>query len=169
MNDKRQETRQDILTEMRKLAEFDEKSTDKIPRSLMGLGLRTYADRIEAADKRENVQIGCASAMREALDMIHDKVNSLDEECGVDPVEIRDLARAALAKPPRNCDMFETEPEAKSAFIAYYNEAFGLKGSKREIDIGDLKHDVDGILHDYIQWLFTSVKSETKGKPDGNK
>ena len=53
MNDERQETQQDILMEMRKLAELDEKSTDKIPRSLMALGLRTYADRLEAAAKRK--------------------------------------------------------------------------------------------------------------------
>ena len=53
MNDERRETQQDILTEMRKLAELDEKSTDMIPRSLMALGLRTYANRIEAAAKRK--------------------------------------------------------------------------------------------------------------------
>ena len=53
MSDEKQETRADIVREMRKLGELDEKSTDRIPRSLMGLGLRTYADRIEAAAKRE--------------------------------------------------------------------------------------------------------------------
>ncbi len=47
------ETRSDIVAEMRKLCELYENSTDKIPRSLMGLGLRTYADRFEAAWKRE--------------------------------------------------------------------------------------------------------------------
>lgn len=44
-------------------------------------------------------------AMREAMKQIYDRVNSLDEDCGVDPVEIRDIARAALASPPRNCDV----------------------------------------------------------------
>lgn len=43
------ETINDIVREMRNLGRLDEKSTDKIPRSLQGLGLRTYADRIEAA------------------------------------------------------------------------------------------------------------------------
>ena len=48
-----QETIADIIAEMRDLGKLDEKSTDKIPRTLMGLGLRTYADRLDAARKRE--------------------------------------------------------------------------------------------------------------------
>lgn len=91
------------------------------------LGNNYYAanlpDRIEAAWKREkaewesaacafvsdavmsgkiaveHVPVGNEAAMREALKTIHDKVNSLNEECGVDPVEIRDIARAALFAP----------------------------------------------------------------------
>lgn len=47
------ETIADIVREMRTMGRLDEKSTDKIPRSLQALGLRTYADRIEAAYKRE--------------------------------------------------------------------------------------------------------------------
>ena len=41
------------------------------------------------------------AARREALKEIERKCNSLDEECAVDPVEIRDIARAALSSPPR--------------------------------------------------------------------
>ena len=62
--------------------------------------------RIEAMEsKSKNVQSSNESALREALQTIHDKVNSLDEECGVDPIEVRDIARAALKKPPRQCDV----------------------------------------------------------------
>ena len=43
------ETIEDIVKEMRDLGRLDEKSTDRIPRSLQALGLRTYADRIEKA------------------------------------------------------------------------------------------------------------------------
>ena len=89
------------------------------------------------------------------------------------PIEVppyaEDVINAALAAPPRNCDVFGSEDEAKSAFIAYYNEAYALKGSNYEIDTCDLKHDVDGILHDYIKWLFASAKSETTGEDDGSK
>ena len=53
MDNERQETVADIVREMRNLWHLDEKSTDKIPRSLQALGLRTYADRILAAHNRE--------------------------------------------------------------------------------------------------------------------
>ena len=53
MSNAKQETIADIVREMRTLGRLDEQSTDKIPRSLQALGLRTYADRIEAAAKRE--------------------------------------------------------------------------------------------------------------------
>lgn len=43
--------------------------------------------------------------LREALTKILNLTNSLDEDCAVDPVEIRDIAKAALAAPPRNCDV----------------------------------------------------------------
>lgn len=92
-NEQKNENREkvaDIVAEMRNLGKLDEKSTDKIPRSLMCLGLRTYADRIEAAWKRERAKVeadalevggiveaartaekssalGNAAAMREAL------------------------------------------------------------------------------------------------------
>ena len=52
-----QETIADIVREMRTLGRLDEKSTDKIPRSLQALGLRTYADRIEAAARREVAEL----------------------------------------------------------------------------------------------------------------
>ena len=47
------ETLADILAEMRDLGALDEQCNDMIPRSLQALGLRTYADRFEAARKRE--------------------------------------------------------------------------------------------------------------------
>ena len=51
--------------------------------------------------------------LREALMQIYDRVNSLDENCGVDPVEIRDIARAALSAPLRNCDVGTAEEQAQ--------------------------------------------------------
>lgn len=46
-------------------------------------------------EKQEAVS-GNAEKMRKALKQIHDRVNSLNEDCGVDPIDVRDLARAAL-------------------------------------------------------------------------
>ena len=57
MSNANQETIADIVREMRTLGRLDEKSTDKIPRSLQALGLRTYADRVEAAHQREVAEL----------------------------------------------------------------------------------------------------------------
>ena len=70
-----------------------------------------YLARIEAAAKRvvvsktETATVGNAAAIYAALVKIHDLTNALDEKCGVDPVEIRDIARAALSAPARQCDV----------------------------------------------------------------
>lgn len=51
--------------------------------------------------------------LREAMMQIYDRVNSLDENCGVDPVEIRDIARAALAEPVKNYEVGTAEEQSK--------------------------------------------------------
>lgn len=71
---------------------------------------------------------------------------------------------AALATPARNCDMFANESEARKAFIVWYNTTYELNGDKwNEISSCDLKHNVDNILQDYIEWLFEPAK-ELKGE-----
>lgn len=77
-------------------------------------------------------------------------------------------AKAALAEPLRNCDVFESESEMQTAFLDYYNEAFSLKGTSYEIEYYDLNHNVDGILYDYIRWLLTPVESKMEGENNGN-
>ena len=49
--------------------------------------------------------------LREALTKILNLTNSLDEECAVDPVEIRDIANAALAEPVRNYEVGTAEEQ----------------------------------------------------------
>ena len=53
MSNEKQESLAVIIAEMRNLGNLDEILID----SLMGLGLRTYADRLEAAAKREKAAI----------------------------------------------------------------------------------------------------------------
>ena len=53
--------------------------------------------------------------LRKALTKILNLTNSLDEDCAVDPVEIRDIAKAAIAEPVRNCDV-HTADELKVIF-----------------------------------------------------
>lgn len=50
--------------------------------------------------------------LREALTKILNLTNSLDEDCAVDPVEIRDITKATLAAPDRNCDVGTAEEQA---------------------------------------------------------
>lgn len=139
------ETRADIIAEMRR-------RDDGNPMSVMRVAeLKDYADRFDAATKREAV---CdEAAIRAALQTIHDRVNSLDEECGVDPVEIRDIARAALAKPPRNCNRFDSYEQARSEWwkTEVLPRVYGV---------------VSGAEKPFDEWLF-DIATEQKGETDG--
>ena len=112
----RPETTDDIIREMRDLGALDAQCGDMIPRSLQALGLRTYADRIEAAWRRE---CGDVAAMRAALsDACYAMFNFLKTQSGgYEEMAIAlDKARAALSAPPRNCDRFNSGEEAWIAF-----------------------------------------------------
>ena len=157
-----QETIADIIAEMRDLGKLDEKSTDKIPRTLMGLGLRTYADRLDAARKREIdvLKQRCAELNAEvaAKDEVIKRLNdAISEEqrrkmaTTENPSAVGDCAKlrkaalrqkellqtiysrgsvdrrelcvgmglidAALAAPPRNCDIYLTEEAVDAATV----------------------------------------------------
>ena len=56
--------------------------------------------------------------LRDALTKILHLTNSLDEDCAVDPVEIRDIAKAALAEPVKNCEVGNAK-EQLARFIAF--------------------------------------------------
>ena len=78
-------------------------------------------------------------------------------------------ALATLAAPPRNCDRFANEAEARKAFIVWYNTVYELWGDKwNEVESCDLKHNVNDILQDYIEWLFSQAE-EQKGSNNGSK
>ena len=160
MSNAKQETIADIVKEMRTLGRLDEKSTDKIPSTLQALGLRTYADRIEAAAKREreagaeaaqvcgeigemigmeatrekSSQVGNAAKMREALVKAKKAIchhakyvcqslswenSDIQSNCGDilcahrDLCEAKTAINAALASPPRNCDVGTDEEQSR--------------------------------------------------------
>lgn len=58
--------------------------------------------------------------LREALTKILNLTNSLDENCAVDPVEIRDIAKAALAEPVRNYEVGTAEEQYSRMFRECY-------------------------------------------------
>lgn len=59
--------------------------------------------------------------LREALMQIYERVNSLDENCAVDPVEIRDIAKAAIAAPVRNYEVGTAEEQMKRQYDTMCN------------------------------------------------
>lgn len=114
------------------------------------------------------------AAMREALSAALEQVNKVYdilsrpcvviEEARQGCREARGVLIPALASPPRNCDIFKTESKRRAAFIAYFNEAYELKGSQHAIDTYDLDHNADGILYDYIEWLFDAADESEVAK-----
>ena len=82
--------------------------------------------------------LGNAAKMRKALKQILDRVNSLNEDCGVDPIDVRDLARAALIAPPRNCDVLSKDEALK------------------------VLDDRSFSKEDTIEWLYEEAKGEVK-------
>ena len=93
--------------------------------------------------------------LREALTKILDLTNSLDEDCAVDPVEIRDIAKDALAEPVKNCEV-GTEEEQSERFHAYceahkdndaeclYCPLFGKTGGHCELAWAQLPYEEGG-------------------------
>ena len=129
-----------ILRGMRRLADEAERGDCYDLRGLGTDSLRAYADRIEAAAKRErelgaeaaqivgeigeiigreatrekSSRVGNAAAMREALsDSCYAMFNFLKTQNGgyVEMANALDKAKAALAKPPRNCDVGTAEEQ----------------------------------------------------------
>ena len=109
-----------ILAEMRR---------DNRPYGISPDRLRSYADRIEAAAKhlRDATKMaGNTAAMREALEWAAQFVElGVDDDLGADGQNLTtaaEMARAALAAPPRNCDLLDANGAWKG-FLARGNNA----------------------------------------------
>lgn len=163
MSNAKHETISDIVREMRTLGRLDEKSTDKIPRTLQALGLRTYADRIEAAAKREreatrekSSQVGNVAAMREALEQFVEYSN-LVCKMGMFTrnrlVTLTEKARDAISAPPRNCDLYRTKKELDAAYEKY-REYVIMSNSNPFVAKDEMMTKED--------WLFAEAKGEAK-------
>ena len=120
MSDKKQETIEDIVAEMR------EYESTPPPRDAW----LDLADRIEEEVKRERgaeaAQIcGNAAKIREALsDACYAMHNFLKTQYGgyEEMAKALDKAKAALSAPPRNCDIYDAE----SCRMAYHLHGDGL-------------------------------------------
>lgn len=96
------------------------------------------------------------AAVLHALQTIHDRVNALDENCGVDPVKIRDIARAALRRPSRNCDRMPDIDKLTVHDLAKSLCKSTLECASREE------------LLALVRWLL-SLATKQKGDDDGSK
>lgn len=115
-------------------------------------------------DKAWNPIIGCkpcspacencyAAAMREALS----KLIAYWDWNGYDAMResrLKDMARAALSAPPRNCDRFRTAEEAHRMWRKYLGCHAILAQGWRTIDV--------------LDWLFATA-TEQKGEGDEQK
>lgn len=145
------ETINDIIAEMRK----------DIPRVVdTKVILRNYADRIEAAHKREreatcekSSQVGNAAKMREALLKSRKTMDEMSksifqgwiEDSLVDVAgEAQRAISSALSAPVRNCDLYATEGEAYKAYLT------AMKNETKE-------------TYMYFEpWLFAETKGDAE-------
>ena len=120
------ETIDDIVREMRTLGRLDEKSTDKIPRSLQALGLRTYADRIEAAKKRER-EAGAEAAQ------ICGEIGEIVGREATRQESLQDCNAAAMRETLLRCDAIAQMPEIREYTIVKEMRDL-IKGTLRRSD-----------------------------------
>ena len=74
------------------------------------------ANREHEATREKSSQVGNAAKIREALETISKCDISKEEDC----YTLYRALEAALAAPPRNCDMYTTLDDARNAFFADY-------------------------------------------------
>lgn len=99
------------------------------------------ADRLEAAYRRE---FGDCAKLREALENLYDQICHGETEQHV--AANRQMIRAALAAPPRNCDRFATADEAFHA----WNNTVDTPGGGTYVGLMD--------------WLYAPATEQEGGK-----
>ena len=127
----------------------DWKEDDCADRVVRVADMRAALDRIEEAAKREiaaakrDAPQGNAATMREALERTLSQLVDCAPTAEQEWPGLIAQARAALAAPPRNCDLFETADEA---WLAY----------KDECDKDETVPNMIGA----ISWLLAKAKKE---------
>lgn len=178
MCDTKQETRADIIREMREQA--NEPTIVSLGEVFPPVGtedVKDWADRIEAAVKREmaaieagalsagglveamrHKQVGNAAVMREALKKvlaayksgaIHTCAECYRDEWDDELSYLKSDVEVALSKPPRNCDRFAT---AKAAHEAFCSEPCEHPCGNCTVHKGEMSHDC------FINWLFAKAE-----------
>lgn len=103
------------------------------------------------------------AAMREALVLIANTTECLEASLKRDNVwdghiqavcNIIEVARHALAKPPRNCDLFDTKDECREAFQKLRGHCVWA-----DVSLWDNRDEIEA----FLDWLFATKKGETDG------
>lgn len=129
----------------------------------VGAKMRNYADRLEAAHKRElREAVTGSNQLRDALEFCADVLDEWGGGIG-DMERATRMARAALAAPPRNCDHFATVDEARKA-----HEAICEKYVKCHNGCPLNNEEHYSAFDCFEAWLFAPVKEQEGGK-DGSK
>lgn len=151
------ETGKDIADEIRRdyaksyWSETSLTRDGKIPK-VKAIDSGELADRIENACKSEpNSKPANNAACRAALDDILEKIDEWRNEGLMEHwqyLQLFEIADNAIAEPARNCDKYDTEPEARKAFLA----------EKCKDPCGDcsVQSNEDALCHQCgIKWLFS--------------
>ena len=121
-------------------------------------------------DRQRRAAPGNSAALREALEKIYaiaktlmaaTQMRSVTDSVRIDVGEIRYLARAALAKPPRNCDRFADELDAQIAFL---NEVWLISVTKESmLERDKFENWTDEMKSRYAAWLFAPATEKEGG------
>ena len=138
-NDKR-ETHAALIAEMRDFAKGSDSTVED------------WADRLEAAHRRELAAGGDAAALREALQAFAEWFDHDGSEDGYG--DIRDKARAALSAPPRNCERFATADDARREFNYLWNFVWQRGGGC----LNERNYE-----EEFERWLFAPATAKEGG------
>ena len=120
-----------------------------------------YMKKKRKSTAEKSSAVGNAAKLREALEQVQKKINYLIGNLTVsnslvaNRMEINGIINAALAAPPRNCEMFSTVDEVYKAWDDYLKKHPELPPSCK----------TSGSI---IPWLFAPA-TEKEGGNDGNK
>lgn len=143
------------MREMRALGRLDEKSTDKIPRSLQALGLRTYADRLEAALKRKADSIHRAMVLIAGIEMedsenpprlwtaLEDAYDALSDALGTDGETTADVEEAKATG-----RHFVVKPSNNAAKMREALEKIASMGEQIDNQLGSTEETVYALRHE---------------------
>lgn len=151
------ETVNHILSKMREPSCFK----GKMPVERVDADFRDFADRLEAAIKREREAVGNAAKMRKALEGVRDWL--VVHNAYVDTEREIVKLNAALAEPPRNCDRFKSEYDSDKLHEAFVKHCDSCNCPMGCIHRRDTRCMLDTRCGSILKCFAKFVLAEAKG------